>query len=109
MIFVASSKRKEKQVSTFKNGTLDAPCKVQIAAQGILTERVKQGPAGTRSLSFKTKLFAPLGKAGNGPELGECVENDKLHQIFRKRCQGQGGSRLPFCLYLLLKMYFESS
>lgn len=59
-----------------KTGTLDAPCKVQIAAQGILTERVKQGPAGTRSLSFKTKLFAPLGKAGNGPELGECVEND---------------------------------
>ena len=75
--FVASSTLKnppKKQPLTFKNGTLDPPCKVQIAAQGILTERVKQGPAGTRSLSFKTKLFAPLGKVGKGPELGECVE-----------------------------------
>jgi hypothetical protein len=36
---------------------------VQIAAKGLLAERVKQSPNGMRTLSFWTKLFAPLGKA----------------------------------------------
>ena len=45
---------------------------VQIAAKGLLAERVKQSPNGMRTLSFWTKLFAPLGKAWRKlPQLGQ--------------------------------------
>ena len=85
---------------------------MQIAAQGILTERVKQGPAGTRSLSFKTKLFAPLGKVGKGPELAECVEKEDVEKkrLFvsdlLQRCQGQSAPCLfdPFDPFLMFRV-----